>query len=181
MHSPFDEDKNRPDTNDPVEFTRWTASQKAKAVVECLEHDMKSPDLVIGADTIVVFQGKILGKPKSPEDAKEMLKRLSGQTHEVVTGVSLFYAEKYHYKEKRFSECTKVKMAKLCDKTIESYVASGEPLDKAGSYGIQGLGGTLIESIEGDYWNVVGFPLNHFAMETINILEEMGECDASSS
>jgi septum formation protein len=74
MHSPFDEDKNRPDTNDPVEFTRWTASQKAKAVVECLEHDMKSPDLVIGADTIVVFQGKILGKPKSPEDAKEMLK-----------------------------------------------------------------------------------------------------------
>jgi len=179
--SPFNEDQNRPDTNDPQEFTKWTASQKALAIVEQLKHTSQSPDIIIGADTVVVHNSHILGKPTSAKNAVDMLKTLSGNTHSVVTGLSIFYKNKLDYKEIQTYEMTQVKMTTLSDTVINSYVESGEPLDKAGAYGIQGLGGTLIESISGDYYNVVGFPLHRFTVEIVKILQEFEETGVSTS
>lgn len=117
-----------------------------------------SPDRVIlGADTIVVYNDQILPKPKSPEDAEEMLLSLSGNTHHVITGAALTT-----YPEGRILldyEETRVKFRQLSQEDIKCYVSSGEYADKAGAYGIQGYGVFLVESIEGDYSNVVGLPL----------------------
>jgi len=181
LPSPFDEDQNRPETQNPQEFTQWTASQKASAVVESLKHTDQPPDIVIGADTVVVHNCQILGKPTSPENAVEILRSLSGDYHSVVTGLSIFYKGKFGYCESRMCEMTRVKMTSLDDAVINSYVESGEPLDKAGAYGIQGLGGTLIESIDGDYYNVVGFPLHRFTVEIVKILRELGEIESLAS
>ncbi|KAK4002877.1 dTTP/UTP pyrophosphatase [Daphnia magna] len=175
VQSSFDEDKNRPDTSDPKEFTQWTASQKALAAVEDLKNHCNPPDFVIGADTVVFLDEVILGKPTDSEHAVEMLKILSGKVHSVVTGLSIHYKSQSGYKERLTSEVTRVKMATLNDLIINSYVESGESLGKAGSYGIQGLGGSLIEAIDGDYYNVVGFPLHRFTTEMISIIQESNE------
>ncbi|MFH0816465.1 MAG: Maf family protein [Methanobacteriota archaeon] len=111
--------------------------------------------VAISADTAVFLDGRALGKPSSPAEAVEMLRSLSGRWHEVVTGVALYIDGKVETS----SETTRVLFKKLDDAAIRSYVATGEPLDKAGAYGIQGLGGRLVEKIEGDYHNVVGLPL----------------------
>ena len=140
----------------PHELVVSLASQKAKAVAS--KHTDKT---VIGADTVVVLDGKVLGKPKNEQDAVDMLKALSGNIHEVYTGVYLVNGGK----EKGFYECTKVKFCTLSDEQISAYVATGEPMDKAGSYGIQGKGCMLVEGIEGDYFNVVGFPVSRFCRE----------------
>ena len=114
-------------------------------------------DLVIGADTIVVHQGTILGKPKDNEDAYRILTRLSGSTHHVITGVAIV---KLSSNLKIIDyETTKVKFRNLSSDTILKYIRSEEPLDKAGAYGIQGLGAILVEKIDGCYFNVVGLPL----------------------
>lgn len=114
-------------------------------------------DLVIGADTIVVHQGIILGKPKDNEDAYRMLTRLSGRTHHVITGVAIV---KLSSNLKIIDyETTKVKFRNLSSDTILKYIRLGESLDKAGAYGIQGLGAILVEKIDGCYSNVVGLPL----------------------
>lgn len=110
---------------------------------------------VIAADTVVVLDGKILGKPKNSEEAIEMLHRLSGKEHWVLTGTGLFYQGKHGVKVSR----TKVHFRNLTDREIRAYVATGEPLDKAGAYGIQGLGAMFITKIEGSYSNVVGLDL----------------------
>lgn len=164
--------------NDPVEFTKWTASQKALAVVQkfLLSKDSQhAPDFVIGADTVVVHNEKIIGKPTSPSHAKDMLKGLSGSEHSVATGISIHYKCGTEYNEKLCAELTKVRMTALTDNVIDKYVETGEPLDKAGSYGIQGLGGSLIESIDGCYFNVMGLPLHRFTIQMLSILKEMGE------
>ena len=140
----------------PHELVVSLASQKAKAVAS-----KYTDKTVIGADTVVVLDGKVLGKPKNEQDAVDMLKALSGKTHEVYTGVYLVNGGK----EKGFYECTKVKFCTLSDEQISAYVATGEPMDKAGSYGIQGKGCVLVEGIEGDYFNVVGFPVSRFCRE----------------
>ncbi len=140
----------------PHELVVSLASQKAKAVAS--KYNGRT---VIGADTVVVLNGKVLGKPKNEQDAVDMLKALSENTHEVYTGVYLVNGEK----EKGFFECTKVKFCKLTDEQIAAYVATREPMDKAGSYGIQGKGCVLVEGIEGDYFNVVGFPVSRFCRE----------------
>lgn len=127
-----------------------TAAVKAMAV-----SFMNSDAIVIGADTIVVLDGEILGKPKDKDDAFAMLKRLSGREHEVITGVCLACGEKYE----TFHCSTRVKFYELTDEEIRHYIASGEPMDKAGAYGIQGKGMMLVESIDGDYYNVVGLPI----------------------
>lgn len=111
--------------------------------------------IIIAADTIVVSDGKVLGKPKNREDAINMLKSLSNKTHEVITGCCVMSNEK----EKSFSMITKVKFKDLSDQEIEEYVNTGEPLDKAGAYGYQGKGYFLVESICGDFYNVVGLPI----------------------
>ncbi len=127
-----------------------TAAKKASAVAE-----ENKDAIVIGADTIVVCDDKILGKPSDEENAKEMLRMLSGREHEVITGVCLIKGEKVN----SFAKASKVRFYELTDAEIESYVATKECMDKAGAYGIQGLGCTLVESIEGDYFNIVGLPV----------------------
>jgi len=121
--------------------------------------------LVIGADTIVVHQGDILGKPGSEYEAIRLLKRLSGDTHEVYSGVCLVLtnAQKGLQKTTSFYACTRVTFSSLSDQEIEEYVKTGSPMDKAGAYGIQDDWGSLfVSEIHGDYYNVVGFPLQKF-------------------
>lgn len=112
-------------------------------------------DIVLGADTTVVIDGGVLEKPADKDDARRMLRKLSGRTHEVLTGVCL--------KGKDFEdvqvETTEVRFARLSDEEIEEYVASGEPMDKAGAYGIQGMASRFSERIDGDYFNIVGLPI----------------------
>lgn len=137
------------------------AKQKAQAVAVNRESFV-----VIGSDTVVVLDGKVLGKPKDEADAERMLESLSGRTHEVYTGVCIAYGGETH----SFFECTRVKFCELDRAQIEAYVATKEPMDKAGAYGIQGKGCVLVEGIEGDYFNVVGFPVSRFCREYKNII-----------
>lgn len=129
----------------------YLALKKAKAVAENYKDAT-----VIGADTAVFLGENMLGKPKSVADAKNMLKSLSGETHSVITGCAIVNGAK----EKSFSVETKVKFLELHDNEIDDYIKTNEPFDKAGGYGIQGFGALLIESITGDYFNVVGLPVS---------------------
>ena len=112
-------------------------------------------DTVIGADTVVILDGKVLGKPENPEDAVRMLTALSGKRHKVVTGCAVCKNGAC----RSFSSVTEVEFYPLDDREISDYVATGEPLDKAGAYGIQGRGALFVKSINGDYFNVVGLPV----------------------
>ena len=152
------EDKNL----SPCDFVCSLAKQKADAVFE------KNKDsLVIGSDTIVVLENRILGKPKDEKDACQMLRNLSGKTHEVYTGVCIECE-----KESRTFFCkTDVTFYELSDEEIEKYVSSGEPMDKAGSYGIQGKGTLFVKKINGDYFNVVGFPVSMIKKELNKFLK----------
>lgn len=126
------------------------AVRKAMAVAK------QHPDAtVIGADTTVLLDGEILGKPKNEADCKRMLRMLSGKTHQVITGVAVFQ----NGRSMSFSEETRVEFYALSDAEIDGYAASGEPYDKAGAYGIQGQGALLVAGIHGDYYNVVGLPI----------------------
>lgn len=117
--------------------------------------------LIISADTIVVNAGKILGKPAGKEDAYRMLKSLSGKTHQVYTGYCVMSIANAYTVCGR--ECTGVRFRELSDEKIYRYIETGEPMDKAGAYGIQGLGAMLVEGINGDYFNVVGLPVSALA------------------
>lgn len=112
--------------------------------------------IVIGADTIVVLEGKILGKPKTKEKAREMLRQLQGKTHQVITAVSICSPGK----AESFSVVSDVTFQAMTDEEINFYVESEEPLDKAGAYGIQGIGGRYIQKISGDYYAIMGFPIH---------------------
>lgn len=114
--------------------------------------------LVIGADTIVVFNNKVLGKPKDKEDARNTIRLLSGNTHEVITGISLINLSA----NKKIIDyvVSRVKFKDLSEDDINDYINTGESLDKAGAYGIQGYGSLLIEEIQGDYFNIVGLPIS---------------------
>lgn len=118
-------------------------------------------DVVIGADTVVAADGRILGKPSDRENAKEMLRLLSGREHSVFTGVTIFNGRK----PKSFYVQTKVKFFELTEDEIDWYVSTGECDDKAGAYGIQGKGSVLVEKIDGDYFNVVGLPVSKLYRE----------------
>ena len=115
----------------------------------------KNGDVVIAADTIVVCAGKVLGKPRDEEDAKAMLSLLSGRDHQVMTGCTLLRGEKCE----TFTEVTDIHFRPLSKKEIENYVATGEPMDKAGSYGIQGGAALFCQRMVGDYYNVMGLPV----------------------
>lgn len=141
-------------TNEVPEQTAMTL-----AFHKALDVSKRYPsDIVIGADTIVVFNKEIIGKPKDKIDAFRILNILSGKTHKVITGVAIINIEK-NLKVIDY-ETTKVKFKHLSDDRINKYIATNEPLDKAGAYGIQGLGSILVENIEGCYSNVVGLPLS---------------------
>uniref|UniRef100_A0A8C7P7K2 Acetylserotonin O-methyltransferase-like n=1 Tax=Oncorhynchus mykiss TaxID=8022 RepID=A0A8C7P7K2_ONCMY len=152
----------------PHEYAVETAKQKALEVAKRMPFKhLKTPDIVIGADTVVTVDGLILEKPVDKQDAYRMLSRLSGKEHSVFTGVAIILChekedEEIDYQVIDFYEETKVKFADLSDDLLWEYINSGEPMDKAGGYGIQALGGMLVEYVHGDFLNVVGFPLNQF-------------------
>lgn len=129
---------------------------KGKAI--STRKSLKEDAIIIGGDTVVVLNDKILGKPKSEEDAYRMLKELSGKTHKVYSGIVVI--NMYNNKIDESAIYTEVKMSALTDKEILDYIKTGEPLDKAGAYGIQGNGGVFVEEIKGCFYNVVGLPLN---------------------
>ena len=131
-----------------------------------IAQQVEGPAVIIGADTVVAYDGKILGKPKDEEDAKNMLRMLAGNTHSVFTGVTLVLIDKSgRAGELVFYEKTDVTMHPMTETEIERYVASGEPMDKAGAYGIQGKCAIYIEKIHGDYNNVVGLPITRIYQE----------------
>ncbi len=140
------------DAKDPIFYARLLAQKKAESSFQ------NNDELIIGADTIVVVNGEILGKPVDEQDAINMLKKLNGSVHEVITGISLMTSERILIDH----EITKVKFKNLTVKEIENYVKSREPLDAAGAYKIQEHGGKFIDYIKGDKNNVIGFPLDLF-------------------
>ncbi len=138
----------------PRDYALFLAREKA------LEVAVKKPkSLVIAADTIVVLEDAIMGKPKSHDHALEMLRKLQGNTHLVVTGTCIMSAQPE--REKSFACRTTVEMVRTSDRILEEYVKTGEPADKAGAYAIQGLGAFLVSSVSGSFTNVVGLPLAH--------------------
>jgi len=134
----------------PALGARSLARAKARAV-----QARRPGAVVIGADTVVVKDGVVLGKPRDPAEAESMLRRLSGSAHQVITGVAVVDEQEEYVDH----EVTTVWFRRLREEEIREYVASGEPMDKAGAYAIQGLGAVLVARIEGDYYNVVGLPL----------------------
>ncbi|XP_031228032.1 probable bifunctional dTTP/UTP pyrophosphatase/methyltransferase protein [Mastomys coucha] len=157
------------------DYARETATRKALDVAarKC-QADPVTPYLVIGADTVVAVDGLILEKPVDREDAFRMLRRLSGKEHSVITGVAVVLASgsgrdpEVH----AFHEETRVTFSELSEELVREYVDSGEPMDKAGAYGLQARGGMLAERVHGDFLNVVGFPLNRFCRELGRMLPD---------
>lgn len=143
----------------PDEVVMELSKQKAQEIAGTAEADV----LVLGADTVVAYEGKILGKPKDETDAFKMLSMLSGKEHEVYTGVALI--DNRDGSVENFFERTKVTMYPISEKEIRDYIAGGEPMDKAGAYAIQGIGAKFIQKIEGDYSNVVGLPVGRIYQE----------------
>ena len=123
--------------------------------LKAIATERENGDIVIAADTIVVCEGTVLGKPRDPEDAKAMLRLLSGRDHQVMTGCTVLRGDAC----KTFTEVTDIHFRPLSEKEIERYVASGESMDKAGSYGIQGGAALFCERMVGDYYNVMGLPV----------------------
>lgn len=158
---PSDADESCDGELTPVELVRELALRKAKSVFE------KNTDaVVLGCDTVVEYGGTVLGKPESREDAKRMLRMLSGKTHNVHTGVCVTDSEN----TVSFEKTVRVEFYELTDELIDSYVGTGECDDKAGAYGIQGKGCFLVKGIEGDYFSVVGLPVS----ETARVLWSFG-------
>jgi len=142
-------------SSDPVEHVLELSRRKAKCVSEKVKDGF-----ILGADTIVVLDGEILGKPADEKDARRILKKLSGKTHEVYTGLTLM--NKSNGKILSDYDCTEVKFKDLDDKKIFDYIQTGEPMDKAGAYGIQDQGNFLVDHIKGNLDNVIGLPMDKF-------------------
>ena len=144
-----DIDETMDDTLPPFDEVARVSRAKAQAIPR--EED----DIVVAADTIVVCAGRTLGKPRSEAEAREMLRLLSGRDHQVMTGMTVLRGEK----AVSCTEVTDIHFRELSDKEIESYIATGEPMDKAGSYGIQGGAALFAQRMVGDYYNVMGLPV----------------------
>jgi septum formation protein len=161
--------EDRQPNEDPITFVTRLARKKAQSVFDQLSsREMNEPLLVLGADTIVVAQEEVLGKPSNAEDAARMLRLLSGGIHQVVTGVCLISAESTQV----VAETTSVAMKDVPEAEIAAYVATGEPMDKAGAYAIQGYAARWIPRIEGCYFNVVGLPLALVSTMIANEIEK---------
>ena len=166
-----DIDESYPDTLKGEEISLYIASKKADAYRTTLQPD----ELIITADTIVYLDGLVLGKPHDAADARRMLTLLSGRTHQVITGVCILTASQ----QRSFAVTTEVTFDTLSEEEISYYVEKYHPMDKAGSYGIQGYGSMLVEGISGDYFNVVGLPvcllgrmLTHFGVDAMKLAAE---------
>jgi septum formation protein len=159
---------------DPIAYVTRLAREKAEAVFRQISsEELAPPQVVLGADTTVTLDNHILGKPADASDAFRMLRLLSGRTHLVMTGVAVVTPQSAEVA----AEVTAVRFLTLSDREIEDYVATGEPMDKAGAYAIQGRAARWIPRIEGCYFNVVGLPL---ALVTA-MLESLGDSSSSSS
>ena len=157
---PADIDETVPQGTPPQEMGELLAKQKTQHV------QLSYPDdLIIGADTIVVVDGKVLGKPADAEDARRMLTMLQGREHKVYTGVSMRFAEKSY----SFTQCTSVWFYPMTQQEITEYIETGEPFNKAGAYAVQGIGSLFVEKIEGDYFNVVGLPIARLKRELVKM------------
>ena len=170
FHIPFtirvaDIDETMDENKPPYDEVARVSRLKALAV------DRLADDIVIAADTIVVCEGKVLGKPKDEAEAMEMLSLLSGRDHQVMTGCTVLRGER----AETFTEVTDLHFRALSQKEIENYVASGEPMDKAGSYGIQGGAALFCERMVGDYYNVMGLPVCRLGQVLQRIAPEMME------
>ncbi|XP_054153368.1 probable bifunctional dTTP/UTP pyrophosphatase/methyltransferase protein [Oppia nitens] len=193
ISSNFAENLPKESFSHPIEYVKENAKQKAIDVWKQLANNDHKADLVIGSDTVVTLDDHIFEKPKDKDDAIHMLSRLSANKHTVYTGVALVThstqtgggsgstltpsqpstsgdanddnEDNENYVVTTFHESTDVFMTEMSDQMIKLYVNSGEPMDKAGAYGIQGIGATLVESIRGDYFNVVGLPLHRLCKE----------------
>lgn len=166
---PADIDESRKPDESPVELVESLAAQKAEASrSRAMREGLSTPDgLLLAADTIVWDEDEVLGKPRDADDARRMLASLSGRWHHVTTGVCAMRlsAQGEVEAQRNFSVTTAVEFWPLTAGEIDSYVETGEPMDKAGAYGIQGLGRLLVKGIEGDYFNVVGLPVSRLARE----------------
>jgi septum formation protein len=148
--------------NTPAEMVRKLALEKAVSI----SSQSSKGKIIIGADTIVYLDGIIMGKPADEDDAFSMLKRLSGKAHEVYTGLALVNTSTNEIQSDY--ECTEVVIRDLSDKQIENYIKTGEPMDKAGAYAIQGKGSLIVKSIKGCYYNVVGLPIGKLGDMLLN-------------
>ncbi len=151
-----DVDESRLDNESPGDYVRRLALAKAVSAAE-RNPNLGADALIVGADTVVVVDSAILGKPASSDDAKRMLRSISGRVHEVHTGLALLQIS--GMQQRVVEEITRVHFAHLSDQEIEGYIATREPFDKAGAYAIQGTGGRYVARIEGCYFNVMGLPL----------------------
>ncbi|OAA29723.1 hypothetical protein AT15_01395 [Kosmotoga arenicorallina S304] len=146
-------------TSNVIEDLKRVALEKARSILVKIGNIDKR--IIVGADTIVMFKGEILLKPKNPDEAFSHLKKLSGAVHEVYTGVGIISSKE----EFSFVEVTRVKFRVLDDNTIKKYIETGIPMDKAGAYGIQDFGALFVEKIEGDFYNVMGLPIGRIWFE----------------
>lgn len=159
-------------STEPSKVVEELSGQKAMFTAKALEKEnghVPEGCIVLGADTIVSYEGRILGKPSDEEDAIQMLSMLQGNTHQVYTGVTVLKEKQGSWKSHTFFECTDVIFYPVTREEIVEYVNSGDPMDKAGSYGIQGVWGAYVKGIHGDYNNVVGLPVARLIYETKKI------------
>jgi septum formation protein len=163
----------------PGETAEAMVQRLADAKAELVAARSVGPAIVIAADTAVIIGTQILGKPRTTEDARQMLRSLSGVTHSVVTGVSLVRLP--DGERRSFVEATRVQFSTLTPEDIEDYLATGEPFDKAGGYAIQGRAGRFIPRIEGCYFNVVGLPLARLARELAELGYHPGMAEAAGA
>jgi len=158
---------------DPIDKVRLTALEKARSVARYYTGN----EIIIAADTIVVVDGNILGKPQSYDQAKEYLRKMLGKEHIVITGLAIICAS--GSKEITDYSISLVKFCNLSEKQLDRYISLSYPLDKAGAYAIQGLAALFVEKIDGDFWNVVGFPIplfysmlkEHFDIDLLDIIK----------
>ena len=170
FHIPFtirvaDIDETMDHTKSPFDEVARVSALKAKAV------ERQEDDIIIAADTIVVCEEKVLGKPRDAAEAVEMLQLLSGRDHQVMTGCTVLRGQR----AETFTEVTDLHFRSLSQKEIENYVASGEPMDKAGSYGIQGGAALFCEQMVGDYYNVMGLPVCRLGQTLKKLVPEVME------
>lgn len=146
----------------PVTMVKMLSRMKAEDVFDKTRFDGNYRNcVIIGCDTVVAHKGSILGKPHSEQEAYDMLRSLSGDAHQVYTGVCILVVEEDDViRQHNFDVCTDVSVCELTDDEINKYIASGEPMDKAGAYAIQGLFAPYVTGISGDYYNIVGFPIS---------------------
>ena len=177
--SKFEENIPKSSCNSPEDYVQQTCTMKCQHLIDSFKLKNQYPDVIITADTIVVYDNHILEKPSDRDHAIWMLNQLNGNQHKVLTAVTIATLRKTFkstedqpdiYDILSFIESTQVEFAIFSSECIESYVDTGEPFDKAGSYGIQSLGSSFVKGIHGCYFNVMGFPVHRFAKEFTKIL-----------